>query len=48
MEKIKVILAKIQTHHFWILAAAGIAIMLYCWNVSVYEIERDFKRIKMP
>ncbi len=46
MEKIKVILAKIQTHHFWILAAAGIAIMLYCWNVSVYEIERDFKKNK--
>ena len=46
MDKIKVVLAKIQRHHFWILAVVGIAIMLYCWNVSVREIERDFKKNK--
>ena len=26
--------------------SVGIAIMLYCWNVSVREIERDFKKNK--
>ena len=46
MDKIKVVLAKIRVHHFWILAVVGIAIMLYCWNVSVHEIERDFKKNK--
>ena len=46
MDKIKSLLAKIQRHHFWILAVVGIAIMLYCWNESVHEIERGFKKNK--
>ena len=46
MDKIKALLAKIQRHHFWVLAAVGVAIMLYCWNESVHEIERGFKKNK--
>ena len=46
MEKIKPILMKIRGHHFWILVIFGAAVILYCWNASVSEIERDFQKNK--
>ena len=37
---------KIRGHHFWILVIFGTAVILYCWNASVGEIERDFQKNK--
>lgn len=46
MDKIKSCFIKIQKHHFWILIGISIAVLLYCWNLSVNEMEQQFKKNK--